>query len=132
MQRNWTLDRVMRYVLIAVAVAVSLYVLNYLRGVLFPFFAAFLIAYIMDPLVCWLQIKFRYRVIAVIVVILACAIIIGGCMYFFVPVLGNAPFESVYGFGLERTYCDVLACGYVGFGEVADFLERHCRGDGIA
>ncbi len=85
MQRNWTLDRVMRYVLIAVAVAVSLYVLNYLRGVLFPFFAAFLIAYIMDPLVCWLQIKFRYRVIAVIVVILACAIIIGGCMYFFVP-----------------------------------------------
>ena len=85
MQRNWTLDRVMRYVLIAVAVAVSLYVLNYLRGVLFPFFAAFLIAYIMDPLVCWLQIKFRYRVIAVIVVLLACAIVIGGCMYFFVP-----------------------------------------------
>ncbi len=85
MQRNWTLDRVMRYVLIAVAVGVSLYVLNYLRGVLFPFFAAFLIAYIMDPLVCWLQIKFRYRVIAVIVVILACAVIIGGCMYFFVP-----------------------------------------------
>ena len=77
MQRNWTLDRVMRYVLIAVAVGVSLYVLNYLRGVLFPFFAAFLIAYIMDPLVCWLQIKFRYRVIAVIVVILACAVIIG-------------------------------------------------------
>ena len=30
MQRNWTLDRVMRYVLIAVAVAVSLVVLNYL------------------------------------------------------------------------------------------------------
>lgn len=85
MQRNWTLDRVMRYVLIAVAVAVSLYVLNYLRGVLFPFFAAFLIAYIMDPLVCWLQIKFRYRVIAVIVVLLACAVVIGGCMYFFVP-----------------------------------------------
>ena len=85
MQRNWTLDRVMRYVLIAVAVGVSLYVLNYLRGVLFPFFAAFLIAYIMDPLVCWLQIKLRYRVIAVIVVILACAVIIGGCMYFFVP-----------------------------------------------
>lgn len=85
MQRNWTLDRVMRYVLIAVAVGVSLYVLNYLRGVLLPFFAAFLIAYIMDPLVCWLQIKFRYRVIAVIVVILACAVIIGGCMYFFVP-----------------------------------------------
>ena len=64
MQRNWTLDRVMRYVLIAAAVAVSLVVLNYLSGVLFPFFAAFLIAYIMDPLVC---------------------VIIGGCMYFFVP-----------------------------------------------
>ena len=85
MQRNWTLDRVMRYVLIAVAVGVSLYVLNYLRGVLFPFFAAFLIAYVVDPLVCRLQIKFRYRVIAVIVVLLAAAIIIGGCMYFFVP-----------------------------------------------
>ena len=85
MQRNWTLDRVMRYVLIAAAVAVSLVVLNYLSGVLFPFFAAFLIAYIMDPLVCRLQIKFRYRVIAVVVVLLGAAVIIGGCMYFFVP-----------------------------------------------
>ena len=97
MQRNWTLDRVMRYVLIAVAVAVSLVVLNYLSGVLFPFFAAFLIAYIMaffaafliayimDPLVCRLQIKFRYRVIAVVLVLLGAAIIIGGCMYFFIP-----------------------------------------------
>lgn len=37
MQRNWTLDRVMRYVLIAAAVAVTLVVLNYLSGVLFPF-----------------------------------------------------------------------------------------------
>ena len=85
MQRNWTLDRVMRYVFIAVAVAVTLFVLNYLSGVLFPFFAAFLIAYIMDPLVCRLQIKFRYRVIAVVLVLLGAAIIIGGCMYFFVP-----------------------------------------------
>ena len=85
MQRNWTLDRVMRYVLIAAAVAVTLVVLNYLSGVLFPFFAAFLIAYIMDPLVCRLQIKFRYRVIAVVVVLLGAAIIIGGCMYFFIP-----------------------------------------------
>ena len=85
MQRNWTLDRVMRYVLIAAAVAVTLVVLNYLRGVLFPFFAAFLMAYIMDPLVCRLQIKFKYRVIAVVLVLLGCGVVIGGCMYFFVP-----------------------------------------------
>jgi len=71
--------------MIAVAVAVTLYVLNYLSGVLFPFFAAFLVAYIMDPLVCRLQIKFKHRVIAVVLVLLGCAIIIGGCMYFFVP-----------------------------------------------
>ena len=105
MQRNWTLDRVMRYVLIAVAVAVSLVVLNYLSGVLFPFFAAFLIAYIMDPLVCRLQIKFRYRVIAVVVVLLGAAVIIGGCMYFKSrarsPVLGNAYFANLYGLDLE-------------------------------
>ncbi len=49
MQRNWTLDRVMRYVLIAVAVAVSLFILNYLSGVLFPFFAAFLISLYHGP-----------------------------------------------------------------------------------
>ena len=85
MQRNWTLDRVMRYVMIAVAVAVALYVLNYLSGVLFPFFAAFLMAYIVDPLVCKFQIKFKHRVIAVVLVLLGCAIVIGGCMYFFVP-----------------------------------------------
>ena len=51
MYRRWTLDRVMHFVLLVLGTVVILWLVNYLRGVLFPFFAAFLLAYIVDPLV---------------------------------------------------------------------------------
>ena len=46
MSKHWTLDRVMRFILWTVGLGISLALVYYLRGVLFPFFAAFLIAYI--------------------------------------------------------------------------------------
>ena len=46
MSRQWNLDRVMRFIMTAVAVVAVLALVYYLRGVLFPFFAAFLLAYL--------------------------------------------------------------------------------------
>ena len=61
----------------------------YLRNVLFPFFAAFLLAYIVDPLVNRLQVKVKHRIVAVLIVIFGGALILTGCMLIFVPKVIN-------------------------------------------
>ncbi len=83
--RSWTLDRVMRFIMFAGAVAFSLWLLNYLEAVLFPFFAAFLLAYILDPLVTKVQKKVTHRIVAVLLVLLGLIVVVGGSMYAFIP-----------------------------------------------
>lgn len=67
------------------AVAFSLWLLNYLEAVLFPFFAAFLLAYILDPLVTKVQKKVTHRIVAVLLVLLGLIVVVGGSMYAFIP-----------------------------------------------
>lgn len=85
MSKHWTLDRVMRFILWTVGLGISLALVYYLRGVLFPFFAAFLIAYIVDPIVNKLQTLVKKRVIAVVIVLLAFALILFGVGKLFIP-----------------------------------------------
>ncbi len=87
MRRAWTLDRIMRNLIVVLGIGALLWVLNYLSGVLFPFFAAFLLAYILDPVVCKLQKKVKHRIIAVVVVVFALALILTGAGYVFVPMV---------------------------------------------
>ncbi len=87
MRRIWTVDRVMRLLIMAAGVGILLWVLHYLSGVLAPFFAAFLIAYIFDPLVCKIQNKVKCRIVAVIAVISLMVIVVGGAVWIFVPMV---------------------------------------------
>lgn len=87
MRKIWTLDRVMRFLTMALGAGVLLWILHYLSGVLAPFFAAFLIAYIFDPLVCKIQNKVKHRIIAVILVLLAMILVVGGALWIFVPMV---------------------------------------------
>ena len=87
MRKAWTLDRVMRFLIIALGAGGLLWVLHYLSGVLAPFFAAFLIAYIFDPLVCKIQNKVKHRIVAVLVVLLLMVSVVGGALWFFVPMV---------------------------------------------
>ena len=87
MTRYWNLDRVMRFLKFLVLFTVGILLVYYLRGVLFPFFAAFLMAYIVDPLVNWLQTKVKHRVIAVIIVLLVAGLLIGGALRLFIPMV---------------------------------------------
>ncbi|MCF0225337.1 MAG: AI-2E family transporter [Fibrobacter sp.] len=85
--RMWTLDRIMRYLTIAAGVGCILWVLNYLSAVLFPFFAAFLIAYILDPLVCKLEHKVKFRLLAVIIVVVAMLLLVALGGMIFIPMV---------------------------------------------
>ena len=87
MRRIWTIDRVMRLLIMAAGIGILLWVLNYLSGVLAPFFAAFLVAYIFDPLVTKIQSKVRYRIVAVIAVLTLMVLVVGGALWIFVPMV---------------------------------------------
>jgi predicted PurR-regulated permease PerM len=86
-KRAWTIDRVMRFLFMATGLGILLWILNYLSAVLAPFFAAFLVAYIFDPLVCKIQNKVKYRVVAVAIVISMMVLVIGGAMWIFIPMV---------------------------------------------
>lgn len=83
--RIWTIDKIMRLLGVILGAAALLATVNYLKGVLVPFFAAFLIAYILDPLVAKLQHKVKHRIIAVIIVLVCSLSIVGGLLWFIVP-----------------------------------------------
>ena len=87
MYRRWTLDRVMHFVLLVLGTVVILWLVNYLRGVLFPFFAAFLLSYIVDPLVTRLTVKVKHRIVAVLIVLASAILIAGVGLRIFVPMV---------------------------------------------
>ncbi|WP_298767628.1 AI-2E family transporter [uncultured Fibrobacter sp.] len=87
MTRYWSLDRIMRFLRLLIIATICIALVYYLRGVLFPFFAAFLMAYIMDPVVNKLQRRVKHRIVAVIIVLLALGLIIGGGLRLFVPMV---------------------------------------------
>lgn len=87
MIKHWNLDKVMHFFKILVLFTVGMLLIYYLRGVLFPFFAAFLIAYIVDPIVNGLQRKVKYRIIAVILVLLVAGLAIAGALRLFIPLV---------------------------------------------
>ncbi len=49
----YTFDRVIRIIFSAVAAVAVLFLINYLKGALLPFFVACLIAYMLEPIVRW-------------------------------------------------------------------------------
>lgn len=87
MIKHWNLDKVMHFLKILVLFTVGMLLIYYLRGVLFPFFAAFLIAYIVDPIVNRLQKKVKHRIVAVIIVLLVAGLALAGALRLFIPLV---------------------------------------------
>ena len=75
-----TFDTFVRWLIGALVVAALLYIINYLSGVLLPFFVAWLIAYLLYPIVKFVQYKMhvRSRVLSIIItLIFVTAVIVG-------------------------------------------------------
>lgn len=68
-RQPYTFDRVVRIVIALIIVAVILFALYHLRSVLLPFFIAWLIAYLMNPLVEWNQriMRLPKRILAIFI-----------------------------------------------------------------
>jgi len=64
-EKPYTFDRVVRIIITLIVIGLMLLVLNYLREVLIPFVVALIFAYLMNPLVNFIQRFVKKRVIAV-------------------------------------------------------------------
>ena len=88
--KTFTFDRVVR-ILISIIIMVGAYLLiQRLSGVLIPFLVAWLIAYLLYPIVTFFQYKchVKSRVLSILItVLLIVGIIIGGCYLILPPII---------------------------------------------
>lgn len=87
-QKNfWTTDRIMKLIIGLAIVAAVVFLINYLRDALLPFFIACFIAYMLQPIVefnrRWTHEK--GRIISSILTIIEVCLVIGGIVYLFLP-----------------------------------------------
>lgn len=82
-----TFDRFARWGLIATAVVGSFLLINRLSRVLLPFFVGWFIAYLLYPLVKFVQYRMRVptRILSIFVTFLFVAILVAGVFYFIIP-----------------------------------------------
>lgn len=87
--RPFTFDRVMRIIIGMFILISSLFLLRYLSGVLIPFFIAWLIAYLINPLVSFMQEKVRLkkRILAVFASLIVVFGTITGLFFLIIPMV---------------------------------------------
>lgn len=82
-----TFDKFIRWAGVALLIVAVLYTVNYLSAVLIPFFVAWVFAYLLYPVVKFIENKMRVRVraLAIILTFVFVTIIIGGIVWLIVP-----------------------------------------------
>ncbi len=92
MEQKYTFDKVVRFLIIVAIVVAVYFVIRYLRGVLLPFFLAWFFAYLLYPIVRFVQYKLhvRVRVLATIITMLfVIGVIAGICWLIFPPMISQ-------------------------------------------
>ena len=87
LEKTITFDLFIRWVLGALLVLAILWLTNYLGSVLLPFFVAWLLAYLIHPIVLFVQnkVRVRNRVAAIIITLLFIIGVISGVVYMIIP-----------------------------------------------
>lgn len=82
-----TFDKFIRWFLITAAVFTVLFVVNYLSSVLLPFFIAWFMAYLLYPIVKFVQYRLHVptRALSIIVTLIFVGAILGGLFYLIIP-----------------------------------------------
>ena len=87
LEKEITFDRFVRILGIVLLVGGVLYTMNFLSNVLLPFFVAWLLAYLMYPIVKFVQYKLHVptRALSIIVALVFVLAVIGGVFYLIIP-----------------------------------------------
>lgn len=86
-EQPYTFDKVVRLLLTGLIIAGIILLIRYLSNVLVPFFIALLLAYLLDPLVCFVQknMRVRHRGISVVLSLLIISLIISVALWWLIP-----------------------------------------------
>lgn len=86
-QNEVTLGRFLRIILLLLALGITYIALDSLSGILLPFAIAWLLAYLINPLVNFFQIKlrFKFRWLSMLAALSLIAVIVSGVMWLVVP-----------------------------------------------
>ena len=84
-------DRFVRGLLVLALIVGAGWLINYLSAALIPFFVAWVIAYLLFPIVNFLQVKCRLknRLLSIIVTLMLVGGVLGGLLYLTVPPMMN-------------------------------------------
>ncbi len=87
MGKEITFDKFIRWAGIAVLVLAILYVTNYLSSVLLPFFVAWFFAYLLYPVVKFIEVRLhiRVRALSIILAMVAAVGVVGGVLWLIIP-----------------------------------------------
>lgn len=82
-----TFDKFIRYTGVILIIAAVLYLVNYLSAVLIPFFVAWVFAYLLYPIVKFIENKMhiRVRALSIIMTFIFVIAIVGGILYLIIP-----------------------------------------------
>lgn len=85
-----TFDKVVRSLTAALVLIAAYFLIRRLSGVLMPFLVAWLIAYLLHPIVCFFQYKCRIksRIVSILITItIVLGVIVGGCYLIMPPII---------------------------------------------
>ena len=87
MESKITLDKLVRWGGIAISIIAVYYLVNILSGVLLPFFIAWLLAYLLNPMVKFVQHKMRVRsrILSIIITMIAVIAVVGLVILLIIP-----------------------------------------------
>lgn len=87
LEEKITFDKFIRWSLTALVVIIVLLLVNYLSSVLLPFFVAWLLAYMIYPVVKFVQYKLHVptRILSIIISLVFIVAVIGGIFYLILP-----------------------------------------------
>ena len=82
-----TFDRAIRWLIIIALVASAFLILDYLSAVLLPFFIAWILAYLLYPLVNFIErrMKVKMRVVSIMIAFFSVVAVLGGVFYLIIP-----------------------------------------------
>ena len=87
MQEKITCDKFIRWALVAAAILCVFFIVKALSSVLLPFFIAWLLAYLLYPIVKFVQYKLHVptRALSIIVTLFFVVVVVAGVLYFIIP-----------------------------------------------
>ena len=87
MRQEITFDKFIRWTGTGLLVLAILYLINYLSSVLLPFFVAWLFAYLLYPVVTFVQYRLhvKVRALSIIITLILVIAVLGAVVYFIVP-----------------------------------------------